>query len=139
MITALVSTSPISTSAYGALVASDAFGAVVTFSGNVRNIDQDKEVISLTYEIHPSAQEVLLAIVTEVADKYDLGNVAVVHRYGAIEIGESAFVVAVSAVLSLLIKLKHDCLFGNIKSSPMAVTNGSIAHDYSYRFIWAQA
>ena len=98
MITALVSTSPISTSAYGALVASDAFGAVVTFSGNVRNIDQDKEVISLTYEIHPSAQEVLLTIVTEVADKYDLGNVAVVHRYGAIEIGESAFVVAVSAV-----------------------------------------
>jgi molybdopterin synthase catalytic subunit len=98
MITALVSASPISASAYGALVASDAFGAVVTFSGNVRNIDQDKEVISLTYEIHPSAQEVLLAIVTEVADKYDLGNVAVVHRYGAIEIGESAFVVAVSAV-----------------------------------------
>ena len=98
MITALVSTSPISTSAYGALVASDAFGAVVTFSGNVRNIDQDKEVISLTYEIHPSAQEVLLTIVTKVADKYDLGNVAVVHRYGAIEIGESAFVVAVSAV-----------------------------------------
>ena len=98
MITALVSTSPISTSAYGPLVASDAFGAVVTFSGNVRNIDQDKEVISLTYEIHPSAQEVLLTIVTEVADKYDLGNVAVVHRYGAIEIGESAFVVAVSAV-----------------------------------------
>jgi molybdopterin synthase catalytic subunit len=98
MITALVSASPISTSAYGALVASDAFGAVVTFSGNVRNIDQDKEVISLTYEIHPSAQEVLLTIVTKVADKYDLGNVAVVHRYGAIEIGESAFVVAVSAV-----------------------------------------
>ena len=98
MITALVSASPISTSAYGALVASDAFGAVVTFSGNVRNIDQDKEVILLTYEIHPSAQEVLLTIVTKVADKYDLGNVAVVHRYGAIEIGESAFVVAVSAV-----------------------------------------
>jgi len=98
MITALVSASPISASTYGALVASDAFGAVVTFSGDVRNVDQDKEVISLTYEIHPSAQEVLLTIVTQVADKYDLGNVAVVHRYGAIEIGESAFVVAVSAV-----------------------------------------
>ena len=98
MITALVSASPISASTYGALVASDAFGAVVTFSGDVRNVDQDKEVISLTYEIHPSAQEVLLTIVTEVADKYDIVNVAVVHRYGAIEIGESAFVVAVSAV-----------------------------------------
>jgi len=98
MITALVSASPISASTYGALVASEAFGAVVTFSGDVRNVDQDKEVISLTYEIHPSAQEVLLTIVTQVADKYDLGNVAVVHRYGAIEIGESAFVVAVSAV-----------------------------------------
>ena len=98
MITALVSDEPISASSYGALVASDAFGAVVTFSGDVRNIDQGKEVISLTYEIHPSAQEVLLTIVTEIADKYELGNVAVAHRYGAIEIGQSALVVAVSAV-----------------------------------------
>ena len=98
MITTLISAEPISASAYGAVVASAAFGAVVTFSGEVRNIDQGKEVISLRYEIHPSAPEVLLTIVTEVADKYDLGNVAVAHRYGAIEIGESAFVVAVSAV-----------------------------------------
>jgi molybdopterin synthase catalytic subunit len=42
MITALVSDEPISASSYGALVASDAFGAVVTFSGDVRNIDQGK-------------------------------------------------------------------------------------------------
>jgi len=97
MITALVTTDPISASAYADLVASDAFGAVVTFSGDVRNIDLGKEVISLTYEIHPSAQEVLHEIVTEVASKYELGSVAVVHRYGAIEIGESAFVVAVSS------------------------------------------
>jgi molybdopterin synthase catalytic subunit len=98
MITTLVCEEPISASAYGAVVASTAFGAVLTFSGDVRNIDQGKEVISLRYEIHPSAPEVLLTIVTEVVAKYELGNVAVAHRYGAIEIGESAFVGAVSAV-----------------------------------------
>ena len=98
MITTIISNEPISASFYGELVAADAFGAVVTFSGDVRNIDQEREVISLTYEVHPSAQHVLRSIVTEVIDKYDLGNVAVVHRYGAIPIGESAFVVAVSAV-----------------------------------------
>lgn len=98
MITTFISTEPISASSLGALVASEAFGAVVTFSGNVRNIDQDKEVISLTYEVHPSAEKILLKIVTDVVDKYELGNVAAVHRYGAIALGESAFVVAVSAV-----------------------------------------
>ncbi len=98
MITTHVTADPISAAAYGALVASDLFGAVVTFSGDVRDNDQGKRVTSLTYEIHPSAQEVLLEIVTEVAAKHEVGNVAVAHRYGAIAIGESAFVVAVSSV-----------------------------------------
>jgi molybdopterin synthase catalytic subunit len=54
-------------------------------------------VASLNYEVHPSAQAVIEKITNEVAAKHEVINVAVAHRYGAIPIGESAFVVAVAA------------------------------------------
>ena len=70
---------------------------MVTFSGDVRNHDKNKDVASLSYEIHPSAQSVIERIANEVAAKHELKDVAVVHRYGKIPIGQSAFVVAVAA------------------------------------------
>ena len=97
MITAQVTESVISAEALAAKVKSDSSGAVVTFSGDVRNHDKNKGVTSLTYEIHPSAQSVIERIVNEVAAKHALKDVAAAHRYGNIPIGESAFVVAVAA------------------------------------------
>lgn len=97
MITALVTESLISAEELAAKVKSDSAGAVVTFSGEVRNHDKGKEVLSLSYEIHPSAQKVIETIAAEVAAKHEVENLATAHRYGAIPIGESAFVVAVSA------------------------------------------
>jgi molybdopterin synthase catalytic subunit len=79
------------------LVSGDKSGAVVSFSGDVRNHDDGKDVSTLTYEIHPSAQEVLASIVSEVSARYAVNDVAVAHRYGDIAIGECAFAVAVSA------------------------------------------
>jgi molybdopterin synthase catalytic subunit len=79
------------------LVQSKKSGAVVTFSGDVRNHDGDKDVSALTYEIHPSAQDVLKSIVSEVSARFAINDVAVAHRYGDIAIGECAFAVAVSA------------------------------------------
>ena len=79
------------------LVKSKKSGAVVTFSGDVRNHDGDKDVSALTYEIHPSAQDVLKSIVSEVSARFAINDVAVAHRYGDIAIGECAFAVAVSA------------------------------------------
>ncbi len=98
MLTALITTDPISAGELAKSVESDKYGAIVTFSGNVRNNDGDKVVISLTYEVHPMAQDVLLEIITEVSTEYDVGNVAAAHRYGSIPIGESAFILAVSAI-----------------------------------------
>jgi molybdopterin synthase catalytic subunit len=97
MITALVTDSKISAEALASQVKSDAAGAVVTFSGDVRNHDKGRAVASLNYEVHPSAQAVIEKITNEVAAKHEVINVAVAHRYGAIPIGESAFVVAVAA------------------------------------------
>ena len=97
MITAKVTESKISAEELAATVKSDSAGAVVTFSGDVRNHDKGKEVLTLVYEIHPSAPKVIEAISKEVAAMYQVENVATAHRYGSIPIGESAFVVAVSA------------------------------------------
>ncbi len=96
MISSILTQDVITTATFADAVKSDAFGAVVTFAGDVRNNDRGKEVTSLLYEIHPSAQEVLEEIVREVASKHEIGNVSVAHRYGPIAIGESAFIVAVS-------------------------------------------
>ena len=79
------------------LVQGSKSGAVVTFSGDVRNHDGGKDVSTLTYEIHPSAQDVLKSVVSEVAARFAINDVAVAHRYGDIAIGECAFAVAVSA------------------------------------------
>ena len=97
MITAKVTELIITAEALAAEVKSDAAGAVVTFSGDVRNHDKGKSVTSLNYEIHPSAQQLIEKISNEVASKHEVINVSVAHRYGAIAIGESAFVVAVAA------------------------------------------
>lgn len=87
----------ISAADLAALVSGDKSGAVVSFSGDVRNHDGGKDISTLTYEIHPSAQEVLKVIVTEVSARFAINDVAVAHRYGDITIGECAFAVAVSA------------------------------------------
>lgn len=79
------------------LVQSNKSGAVVTFSGDVRNHDGGKDVSTLTYEIHPSAQDSLKSIVSEVSARFAINDVAIAHRYGEIAIGECAFAVAVSA------------------------------------------
>lgn len=97
MITAKVTESLITAEDLTAEVKSDKVGAVVTFSGDVRNHDKGKMVTSLNYEVHPSAQKVIEKITNEVATKHEILNVSVAHRYGPIPIGESAFVVAVSA------------------------------------------
>lgn len=87
----------ISITALSALVTDERCGAVVIFTGDVRNRDGGKEVLSLTYEIHPSAGDKIIEITEAVIKNADVVKVAVSHRYGDIPIGETAFAVAVSA------------------------------------------
>lgn len=79
------------------LVLDPSAGASVIFTGDVRDNDHGRRVVSLTYEAHPSAQEVLREVAREVADAHDVIALAVAHRHGSIPIGESALVAAVSA------------------------------------------
>jgi molybdopterin synthase catalytic subunit len=92
-----VSTEPLSVDAHEAAVSRDASGAVVVFSGVVRDHDHGREVVSLEYVGHPSAKEVLRACRDEIAADPLVRAVAVSHRIGELKIGDAALVAAVSA------------------------------------------
>ena len=87
----------INAEAVKALVSDSTTGAVVLFSGDVRNHDHGRTVISLTYEGHPSSQEVFAAVVNNFAAQSQTTAIAAVHRIGDIPIGEAALVVAVGS------------------------------------------
>ncbi|MDP4804337.1 MAG: molybdenum cofactor biosynthesis protein MoaE [Candidatus Nanopelagicales bacterium] len=88
---------PIDADRVRALVNLPEAGAVVTFSGDVRDHDHGRAVATLTYEGHPSAAAVLLEVAEQIAAEHQVLAIAVVHRVGPIAIGESALVAAVSS------------------------------------------
>lgn len=73
-------------------------GAVVTFSGNVRNHNRGREVDYLEYDAYrPMAERQLRKIAQEAVERWG-GRVAIQHRVGRLEIGEpSVLVVAACA------------------------------------------
>ena len=97
MISVLLTDQVISLSQFTSQVESVQAGALATFSGNVRIFDNGKEVTKLSYEIHPSTEQVLNDVVRDVASRHKVLGVAVAHRFGDIALGESALVVAISA------------------------------------------
>ncbi len=93
-----LSENPISLTEHEALVAHEAAGAVVGFSGVVRDHDGGRSVTRLEYSAHPSAWATLNEVVHEVArDSHGVRAVAVSHRIGDLRIGDAALVVAVAA------------------------------------------
>jgi len=74
-------------------------GAVVTFAGVVRDNNLGRRVSSLAYEAYSEmAAAKMRQIVDEARQRWPLiRNVAVVHRTGHLEIGETAVLVAVGA------------------------------------------
>ena len=87
---------PLDAAAIERLVSDERAGAVVLFSGNVRDHDHGRSVASLTYEGHPTAQSVLEDVAREIADRFDVIALAVAHRVGPIGMGEAALVAAVA-------------------------------------------
>lgn len=88
----------ISLTEHEALVAHEAAGAVVGFSGVVRDHDGGRSVTRLEYSAHPSALQTLTEVVHEVArNSQGVRAVAVSHRIGDLHIGDAALVVAVAA------------------------------------------
>ncbi len=82
-----------------AQLADPATGAVVTFVGVVRGETGGREVLYLEYEAYPAmAEQALEQIADEVRSRWpEIRDVAIVHRVGRLEIGETAVVIALSA------------------------------------------
>ena len=91
-----VTSEPLDLAAHEAAVADPRAGAVVSFQGVVRDHDGGRPVVSLDYEGHPSALDVLREVAAEIAKDPEVYAVAVSHRVGALQIGDVALVAAVS-------------------------------------------
>lgn len=72
-------------------------GAVVTFSGAVRDHDHGRQVEKLKYMAHPSADELIARVTAEVAAMSGVRGIAVQHRVGELLIGDIALGCAVAA------------------------------------------
>ncbi len=77
------------------LVAGPDSGAIVTFTGTVRDNARGLSVTALDYEAYPSAAEKMLARVgTEVADQWPEVRIAISHRIGHLVPGEASVIIA---------------------------------------------
>ena len=73
-------------------------GAIATFLGTVRAHSRGRDVIALEYEAYEEmAEDVMAGIADDAQKRYDLCKVAISHRLGRVEVGETSVVIAVSA------------------------------------------
>jgi MoaE-MoaD fusion protein len=73
-------------------------GAVVTFDGCVRNQSHGRSTLYLDYEAYESMASAKIGeIAGEMHAKFPIDRVAIAHRLGRLEIGETSVFIAVSA------------------------------------------
>jgi molybdopterin synthase catalytic subunit len=89
---------PLSLERVSAEVTSDDAGAIVTFVGTTRARSRGRDVIRLEYEAYEGMAEAgMERIARELRARHDVIDVAIHHRVGPVEIGETSVVIAVSA------------------------------------------
>lgn len=92
-----LSDEPIDVNAVSRRVENDGCGAIVTFSGAVRDNARGERVLYLEYEAYaPLAHKHLLALADEAEARWGV-RCAVQHRLGRLEIGECSVAVAVAS------------------------------------------
>ena len=89
---------PINVAALARQVRAPKDGATVTFDGFVRNQSHDRPTLYLDYEAYESmAVAKMQEIGAQIHEKYRIHRVAMVHRLGRLEIGETSVFIAISA------------------------------------------
>ncbi len=83
-------------------------GAIVTFTGRVRNNNNGNSVTTLTLEHYPGMTEKALAkIIIQAKERWNIGRVKVIHRIGELAIGDQIVFVGVTS------KHRHDAFAAN--------------------------
>lgn len=94
----LITEEPLDPRAVADGVRADTDGAVITFEGVTRDHNDGRRVEYLEYEAYrPMADEQISRLIDEMKERWDIDRVAVAHRTGRVDIGETSLVVAVSA------------------------------------------
>ncbi|MEN8718773.1 MAG: molybdenum cofactor biosynthesis protein MoaE [Oceanococcaceae bacterium] len=76
----------------------DDCGATVAFVGTVRNLHQGEAVDGLHYSAHePSADAALARICDEARARFDIRELRILHRLGALGIGDAAVLLVCQA------------------------------------------
>src|SRR5262245_24909 len=89
---------PIDLSTVVAEVEDERAGAVATFLGTVRSESRGRKVVRLEYEAYEGmAEDVMADLGARLVARYDLCAIAITHRIGVCEIGETSVAIAVSA------------------------------------------
>lgn len=91
-------TGPIDAAALQERVRTDGSGAVILFTGVVRDNRRGKRVERILYEAYgPMAEREMARIAEETRERWGLEGIAIVHRVGSLEVGEASVAVAVAA------------------------------------------
>ena len=89
---------PIDVAAVIAEAADERAGAVATFLGTTRVQSRGRTVLHLDYEAYEDmAEQEMARIADGLAARYELCRIAITHRIGRVEIGETSVAIAVSA------------------------------------------
>jgi molybdopterin synthase catalytic subunit len=93
-----ITTEPLSVDEVCRRVTKRTVGAVVSFAGIVRGTNAGRQVRYLAYEAYPEMAEPMLAqIGEEIKARWPVEEVAIVHRVGRQEVGETSVVIAVAS------------------------------------------
>ena len=93
-----LSEEPIDVAAVVAEVADERAGGIASFVGTTRIESRGRTVVRLEYEAYEGmAEDVMAGLAEELKARYDLCEVAMVHRVGVVSIGEISVAIAVSA------------------------------------------
>lgn len=93
-----LSASPLSLDEAVSEVHDEEAGAIATFVGTTRRHSRGREVLHLEYEAYEGmAEEVMARLASELVARHALCRVAIHHRVGRVDVGETSVVIAVSA------------------------------------------
>jgi MoaE-MoaD fusion protein len=79
-------------------VAAPGAGAIVTFAGTTRDGNAGRRVMRLEYEAYePMALSEMRKLAREAGERWKIVRLAIAHRVGTVEIGETSVAIAVSS------------------------------------------
>jgi molybdopterin synthase catalytic subunit len=75
----------------------DSCGAVVLFLGTVRDLTGEQRTVALDYDAYPGmAEKVFREIEADVRGRWPIGEMAIEHRLGRLEVGAVSVAIALS-------------------------------------------